>query len=42
MWRESLLDYDEMKGIEWEWQAMDTTMTKAPLEGKKHGAQPHR
>lgn len=42
MWRESLLEYDEMKGIEWEWQAMDTTMTKAPLGGKKHRAQPHR
>lgn len=41
MWKESLLDYDEMKGIQWEWQAMDSTMTKAPLGGKKHRAQPH-
>ncbi len=40
MWKESLLDYDETKGIEWEWQSMDTAMTKAPLGGKKHRAQP--
>jgi putative transposase len=42
MWRRSLLDYDATKGIDWEWQSMDTTMTKAPLGGKKHRAQPHR
>jgi putative transposase len=41
MWRQSLLDYDETKGIEWEWQSMDSTMTKAPLGGKKHRTQPH-
>jgi putative transposase len=35
MWRRSLLDYDEMKDIDWEWQSMDTTMTKAPLGGEK-------
>jgi putative transposase len=40
MWKESLAEYDERKGIEWEWQSMDTIMTKAPLGGKKHGAQP--
>jgi putative transposase len=39
MWKKSLLDYDAMKGIDWGWQSMDTTMTKAPLGGKKHGAQ---
>lgn len=41
MWRESLLEYDARKGIEWEWQSMDTVMTKAPLGGKKHGPQSH-
>ena len=41
MWKESLLDYDEMKGIDWEWQSMDSTMTKAPLGGKKHRSEPH-
>jgi putative transposase len=42
MWRESLLEYDATKGIDWEWQSMDAAMTKAPLGGKKHGAEPHR
>jgi putative transposase len=40
MWKQSLLDYDEMKGIDWEWQSMDSTMTKAPLGGKKHRTEP--
>jgi putative transposase len=40
MWRQSLLDYDAMKGIDWEWQSMDSTMTKAPLGGKKHRTEP--
>jgi len=42
MWKGSLEEYDERKGIEWEWQSMDTIMTKAPLGGKKHGAQSYR
>ena len=37
MWKEGLLEYDKKKGINWEWQAMDAAMTKAPLGGKKHG-----
>src|SRR5450759_3334746 len=39
-WKESLLEYDATKGIDWEWQSMDATMTKAPLGGKKHRAEP--
>jgi putative transposase len=42
IWAEGLLEYDAIKGIDWEWQSMDTVMTKAPLGGKKHGSQPHR
>jgi transposase len=40
MWREGLLQYNDLKGkgIEWEWQAMDGAMTKAPL-GKKRWEQ---
>lgn len=30
--------YDEAKGIEWTWQAVDGAMTKAPLGGKKDGS----
>jgi putative transposase len=42
LWQAGLLLYDELKGLEWEWQAMDGTMTKAPLGGKRHGPQPYR
>jgi len=31
LWRKGLHRYDGLKGIRWEWQAMDGTMTKAPL-----------
>jgi hypothetical protein len=30
-------DYDAWCGIEWDWQAMDGAMTKAPLGGEKTG-----
>src|ERR1700674_2973535 len=36
----SLLDYDALKGIDWEWQAMDGAMTKAPLGEEKLGPNP--
>ncbi len=40
-WREGLLQYDELKGIDWAWLSMDGAMTKAPLAGtKKRGATP--
>jgi putative transposase len=42
MWKEGLLEYDAMKGIEWEWQAIDGALTKAPLGGKKHGTKSDR
>jgi putative transposase len=31
LWRAGLLEYDELEGIEWEWQSIDGAMTKAPL-----------
>ncbi len=34
MWQEGLYAYDELVGIDWEWQAMDGAMTKAPLGGE--------
>ena len=40
MWKESLLGYLEMKGINWEWQSMDSTMTKTRLGGKSTGPNP--
>lgn len=41
MWRAGLHEYDEVKGLDWEWQAMDGAMTKAPLGGKRNGSQSH-
>lgn len=42
LWALELQEYDELREIQWAYQAMDGAMTKAPLGGKKHGAQPHR
>ena len=40
LWRAGLLEYDELEGIEWEWQAMDGAMTKAPLGKGATGKNP--
>jgi putative transposase len=40
LWRCGLLEYDERVGIDWEWQAMDGAMTKAPLGGESTGRNP--
>lgn len=34
-WRQGLLAYDELVGIDWSWMAVDGAMTKAPLGGEK-------
>ena len=34
-WCEGLMQYDEIKGIDWSWLSMDGAMTKAPLAGSK-------
>lgn len=41
LWEEGLKQYAEEVGIEWEWNAMDGAMVKAPLGGKRNGAQSH-
>lgn len=41
LWRLALEEYDQAKGIDWEWQAMDGCMTKAPLGGKKNREKPN-
>ena len=41
-WQEGLQEYDECKGIDWDWQSMDGSMTKAPLGGEKNGSQSDR
>jgi putative transposase len=40
MWKAGLEEYDEVKGLEWKWQAVDGAITKAPLGGQATGANP--
>ncbi len=41
LWRAGLAEYDELEGIEWEWQALDGAMTKeAPLGRGATGKNP--
>src|SRR5436309_15725940 len=42
LWQLGLAEYDVMKGIDWEWLAMDGAVTKAPLGGEKKWAQSDR
>lgn len=37
IWGLGLQEYDELKGIQWSFQAMDGALTKAPLGEKKPG-----
>jgi transposase len=41
-WRLGVLEYDELKGIDWSWLALDGAITKAPLGGEKNRPQPLR
>ena len=40
IWRQGLLAYDEVVGIDWAWLAADGAMKKAPLGGAKTGPNP--
>jgi transposase len=42
LWKLGLAEYDEVKGIDWQWLSLDGAMTKAPLAGEKNGEEPHR
>jgi transposase len=42
LWRAGLLEYDALKGIQWDWQSLDGAMTKAPLGGEKNREKPDR
>ncbi len=39
-WRQELLAYEQLRGIEWEWLSCDGAMGKAPLGGEKTGPNP--
>jgi putative transposase len=40
LWQASLYVYDEVEGIQWEWQSVDGAMTKAPLGKDATGPNP--
>ena len=40
IWRQGLLEYDKVVGIDWAWLAADGAMGKAPLGGPKTGPNP--
>lgn len=40
LWQAGVLTYAEKKGLNWEWQAIDGAMTKAPLGGEATGPNP--
>lgn len=41
-WRTTLKRYDRRRGIGWNWQSVDGSMTKAPLGGEKNRQEPDR
>src|ERR1700733_6406762 len=40
LWAQGLQEYDELKGLDWDWLSMDGAMTKAPLGGERTGKNP--
>jgi putative transposase len=40
LWQAGLSEYDDLAGIQWEWQAVDGVMTKAPFGHAATGANP--
>ena len=35
-WKQGLVEYDKLKGIDWNWLSMDGAITKSPLGGEKN------
>lgn len=40
LWQTGGEQFDDLRGIDWEWLSMDGAITKAPLGGEKNRAQP--
>jgi hypothetical protein len=40
LWKAGLMEYDEVLGIDWEWQSVDGAMTKSPFGGAATGGNP--
>jgi putative transposase len=42
LWQAGVEQFDDLRGIDWNWLSMDGAMTKAPLGGEKDGPQSDR
>ena len=42
LWRVALDEYDDLQGIDWQWQSLDGATTKSPLGGEKNREKPDR
>lgn len=42
MWELALEEYDDLVGVSWKHQSIDSAMVKAPLGGEKNRPQSHR
>lgn len=42
LWQRALEEYDELVGLDWQWQSLDGAMTKSPLGGEKNREKPDR
>jgi len=42
LWQTLLIEYDDLKGIGWEWLSADGCITKAPLGGEATGKKSNR
>ncbi len=40
LWKAGLAEYDDMEGIAWRWQSIDSAMTKAPMARESVGPNP--
>lgn len=40
LWKYLLRRYDQLRGIQWKWQSIDGSSTKAPLGGEKNRKKP--
>lgn len=40
IWVAGVYEYDELQGLDWEWQSLDGCMTKAPLAKESVGRNP--
>lgn len=42
LWCAGVMEYDQLKGIDWSWLSADGAMTKAPLAGEKNRSESDR